>query len=112
MGCIIALLAALGCKVAKPIPYNLPEDITEKDKPNFVSQFNSGQILYKLHCADCHNIRTAGKDSIPTFSLPQLLDYEIRFQYPIHQDRMTEAQISASELDEIVIFLRYRKPGM
>ncbi|MEP7168624.1 MAG: hypothetical protein ABI855_04585 [Bacteroidota bacterium] len=50
-----------------------------------------------------------GKEIIPDFSLPQLLDYEIRVGYPEHQDPMREVIIPKEELEKVILFLQYKK---
>lgn len=108
---IVLILWLCCCKSPAVLPFQYPDDLPETDKKQFTTQFYEGEKLYAMHCAGCHNIKLKNRDSIPTFSLPQLMDYEIRFQYPVHQDSMTEEKISPQELDEITLFLRYRKPG-
>jgi hypothetical protein len=91
------------------IPFIYPDDITEAGKADFVKTYNKGHILYNINCAKCHNKTQEGKQVIPDFSLPQLMDYEIRIQYPDHQDPMRETNLSQEELDQVITFLRYKK---
>ena len=39
------------------------------------------------------------------------MDYEIRIQYPAHQDPMRETNVTPEELENIILFLRYKKKG-
>jgi len=94
------------------INYNLPDDslsMNDSAKKEFVKSFNKGQIVYNLICAKCHNKIVNGLEVVPDFSLPQLMDYEIRIQYPIHQERLSPENLSATELDDVVNYLRYKK---
>lgn len=91
------------------IQFTYPDDIKEEDKESFAKQIKKGNILYGMNCAKCHSKTEEGKEIIPDFSLPQLLDYEIRFAYPEHQDPMREVNITKEELDMIVQFLQYKK---
>ena len=94
------------------INYNLPDDslsMNDSAKKEFVKSFDKGQIVYNLICAKCHNKIVNGLEVVPDFSLPQLMDYEIRIQYPIHQERLSPENLSATELDDVVNYLRYKK---
>jgi uncharacterized protein YicC (UPF0701 family) len=99
-------------KKLKSINYNLPDDslsMNDSAKKEFVKSFDKGQIVYNLICAKCHNKIVNGLEVVPDFSLPQLMDYEIRIQYPIHQERLSPENLSATELDDVVNYLRYKK---
>jgi hypothetical protein len=90
--------------------FDYPEYITtDTGRASFVKEFSKGRIIYKQTCAKCHNVTKDGKLYYPDFSLPQLMDYEMRFQYPAHQDELRETNLSADELDWVVTFLRFKK---
>ncbi len=93
---------------AKPFEYP-DEATTDSAKKRFEQDFKKGKILYEINCAKCHNVKENKKMEIPDFSLPQLMDYEIRFQYPAHENNMKETNITHDELDQIVQYLRYKK---
>jgi len=96
----------------KEINYILPDDslsMSDSAKKEFVMNFDKGQIIYNIVCAKCHNKLVDGVEVVPDFSLPQLMDYEMRIEYPAHQERLTEANLSALELDHVVDYLRYKK---
>ena len=97
-------------KVAFDFPDNMT--LTDAEKIEFAKKIEKGKVLYELTCAKCHNTIVNGVSTIPDFSLPQLMDYEMRIQYPSHQDRLSEANVSVDELDMIVLFLRYRKKSI
>ena len=92
----------------KKIEYSYPDDIVDSAKKTFVKQFYQGHTLYKISCAACHTKKVNGKEIIPDFSLPQLMDYEIRI-WPQHQEDLPETRITEQELSWIVLFLRYKK---
>ncbi len=96
----------------REINYTFPDDslkMSDSAKAEFVKNFDKGQILYNIVCAKCHNKVVDGKEVVPDFSLPQLMDYEMRVQYPSHEGRLTEANLSVLELDHVVDYLRYKK---
>jgi len=100
---------ALTCEAQKSkAEYTFPEDIADTARKTFVKNFNQGKVLYGLSCATCHNKKVDGKDVIPDFSLPQLLDYEMRM-YEQHEGKMDDRHVSDAELEKIIVFLRYKK---
>lgn len=93
----------------KRVEYEYPEDvIADTARQSFVKQFKQGLALYKIGCAKCHTTIVKGKEVIPDFSVPQLMDYEIRI-WPQHQEQLGDTQITDDELAKIVLFLRYKK---
>ena len=100
------------CHGAKEVPHTFPSAQEAADiRGDFREQFDRGAVLYAENCGGCHNMKVGNKLVIPDFSLPQLLDYEMRMQYPSHGDRLTEARVTKEELDDIQVFLKYRKPS-
>lgn len=96
-------------RLRKEKPATYPNGLSDSARKVFVADFQRGQVLYDLNCGGCHNMQVDGRTVIPDFSLPQLLDYEMRSQYPEHQDRVRESDVSVEELDDIQTFLHYRK---
>jgi hypothetical protein len=97
-------------KKQKTTLFDYPDNmVADTAKKRFVKEFNKGKILYNLNCAKCHNIMVDKKPVIPDFSLPQLMDYEIRIQYQAHEEDLKEINIAHDELDFIVLYLRYKK---
>lgn len=84
-----------------------PDDIADSAKKTFVKQFNQGRILYSITCAQCHNKNINGKEVIPDFSLPQLMDYEMRM-YSQHEDKLDDRHVRDEEMARIIQFLRYK----
>jgi hypothetical protein len=93
--------------------FDFPESVnTDTGRASFVKMFNKGQIVYSQICVKCHNVVKEGKNYYPDFSLPQLMDYEIRFQYEQHVEDLKESNMTAEELDWVVHFLRYKKVNL
>jgi mono/diheme cytochrome c family protein len=78
-------------------------------KQRFEKEFTKGKILYRTNCAKCHTVNENGKPTIPDFSLPQLMDYEMRFQYPEHEEDLKETNITHEEMEFVIQYLRYKK---
>jgi hypothetical protein len=94
---------------SKKIGFDYPDDIADTSKKTFVKDFDQGYMLYKITCSKCHTTTEKGKEIIPDFSLPQLMDYEIRI-WPQHQEDIgNDARLADGELAKIVLFLRYKK---
>lgn len=90
-------------------PYGV---ITDTGKISFLKRFKKGKAIYIETCAKCHDSTKNGKAFYPDFSLPQLMDYEMRFQYPAHNEDLNETNITVAELDDVVDFLRYKKKNL
>ena len=105
---IILIMAAGSASAQKKIAFDYPDDIADSAKAAFVKDFNQGQKLYVITCARCHTTKVNGKDVIHDFSLPQLMDYEIRI-WPQHQQDLGETTLTEEELRKVVTFLRYKK---
>jgi mono/diheme cytochrome c family protein len=118
MRTIIALLAMASmvlllprCGAQKEMAFDYPPNITADSQQVFVQHFKKGHVLYESNCARCHTQDVNGHKVIPDFSLPQLLDYEMRFQYQAHEEPLKETRVSVQELDDIQVFLQYKKPS-
>jgi hypothetical protein len=97
------------CVAQKKMGYDFPEEATsDTARKNFVKNFNKGHILYNLSCARCHTIKENKLEIIPDFSLPQLMDYEMRL-YPEHEGQMDDTRVADTEMNNIILFLRYKK---
>jgi hypothetical protein len=94
----------------KKTDFDIPVDSTsEISQKAFIKNFNQGKILYTMSCARCHNFKEGKKEIIPDFSLPQLMDYAMRIEYPEHQDRLKDTKITDEEMNKIILFLRFKK---
>lgn len=103
---IVLLLPRCGSQ--KEFAFDYPPNITADSQTVFVQHFKKGHVLYDLNCATCHTQVVDGKKVIPDFSLPQLLDYEMRFQYQPHEEPLKETRVSVQDLDDIQVFLQYK----
>ncbi|MFM9911165.1 MAG: hypothetical protein ACKVOW_17630, partial [Chitinophagaceae bacterium] len=99
---------SINTNAQKKDAFDYPDDIADTAKKTFVKQFKQGIALYKITCSKCHNKTVDGKQIIPDFSLPQLMDYEMRIA-PEHGEQLTDRFITDDELARIIIFLRYKK---
>jgi len=103
--CTIAL--AMNCMAQQTISFNYPEAIADSSKTAFEKDFRQGMGLYNITCAVCHTSTVNSQPVIPTFSLAQLMDYEIRI-WPQHADQLPDTKITEEELEKIILFLRYK----
>jgi hypothetical protein len=99
---------SLSVHAQKKGDFDYPDDIADSSKKTFVKDFNQGMVLYKIGCGKCHNKVVDKKELIPDFSLPQLMDYEMRF-YPEHGEELPDSRVTDVEMQKIVLFLRYKK---
>jgi mono/diheme cytochrome c family protein len=107
--CIVIFCGAISEAGAQnKMDFDYPDDIVDSAKKAFVKQFNQGQVIYKITCAKCHTITENKKQFIPDFSLPQLMDYEMRF-YEGHSDQLGDNKITDQEMQYVILFLRYKK---
>jgi len=106
---ILIFIAAINSSQAQKKNEYPADSVSEASRKAFSKNFTQGKILYNLTCAKCHTVKDGRKEIIPDFSLPQLLDYEMRFYYPEHQDRLTDAKLADEELNQIIVFLRYKE---
>ena len=96
------------CVAQNKAGFTYPEDIVDSSKKDFEKQFSQGRTLYTLICSKCHNINENKKTIIPDFSLPQLMDYEMRI-YPEHANKLSDAFLTDVEMTKIILFLRYKE---
>ena len=97
------------CSSTVPLfDYPIPAT-SDTAKQRFEKEFAKGKILYQTNCAKCHTVQENGKATIPDFSLPQLMDYEMRFQYPEHEEDLKETNITHEQIEFVVQYLRYKK---
>ncbi len=100
-------------KNKKELNFDYPDEVTtDTGRVSFLKRFKKGKAIYIETCAKCHDSAKNGKIYYPDFSLPQLMDYEMRFQYPAHNEDLNETNITIAELDDVVDFLRYKKKNL
>lgn len=77
-------------------------------KAGYVEMWEKGKILYGINCARCHSTYIKKKEVLPEFTDEQLQGYEVRVADPEHEMSVSEAKVTAEELNLITIFLTYR----
>ena len=70
---------------------------------------NKGLALWQLNCGKCHNQKVGNKIYVPDFTQMQLAGYELITGNKEHETNLSQAQISADELNNIITFLTYKK---
>ncbi len=109
LSCLMVMIFAYESNGQYKIEFQYPDDIVvDSAKKIFEKQFKQGHILYDISCAGCHTVTEGKKQIIPDFSLPQLMDYEMRI-YPEHAEELPDTRITDVELTKIITFLRYKK---
>ncbi|MBL0037175.1 MAG: hypothetical protein IPP26_15800 [Flavobacteriales bacterium] len=111
LGILITVITLQRCAPKAELPHTYPANGNTDLRGDFTAQFQRGEKLYGLNCGGCHNKRVNGRTVIPDFSAPQLLDYEMRTQYPSHGEKLHDSRVSKEELDDIQVFLLHRRPS-
>jgi cytochrome c5 len=108
--CLGFAVTSMAQKAQKTADYSYPDYATaDTAKKSFVKRWKQGMTLYNTMCSKCHNKTVEGKAVIPDFSLPQLLDYEMRIAYVAHGDQLTDRFITDEEMTRIILYLQYKK---
>ena len=89
--------------------YEFPEAMAQPIRDEYKKLCEKGRILYEINCATCHNKVVKGKQFVPDFTEEQLGAYSIRIANPKHEERVSEANVSAEELVLITAYLTYKK---
>lgn len=90
--------------------FEYPEDsVSAESRKAFDKTFKQGKILFNTICGGCHNFKEKNKEIVPDFSMPQLMDYEMRRVYPNHTDRLDDRHVTDDEMNKIILFLRFKK---
>jgi mono/diheme cytochrome c family protein len=108
---LITILSAFMIHCASPqkVMYELPAEMSEAIRSDYVKQCEKGQILYNINCAGCHTTKVKGKEIIPDFTSAQLVGYGLRVTNARHETNITEESVSTEELGLIMTFLSYKK---
>ena len=108
----IVCAACLGCAAGQQIAYNISPDVPPENRTLLLERAEKGKILFKNHCAACHGIFTAGRDSVPNFTNTQLDSYNAAFVKGEQKNHAVARKLSQQQVDYILTFLRLRKmPG-
>jgi cytochrome c peroxidase len=95
-----------GChdKNVKP---DIPAGMTDAKKQEFLTEWNDGKELFKIHCATCHGIFTKGKDSISNFTQVQIDNYATRFLARDKKNHAVMQEVPQQDFFKITVFLKY-----
>jgi len=107
IACLTILLGAVASHGQKKQGFSYPANLPDSSKKSFAKQFAQGRVLYTISCGKCHDKTIDGKLTIPDFSLPQLMDYELRM-YPQHAEKLDDRHVRDEDMVKIVHFLRYK----
>ena len=97
------------CIGGKRSAYLIPDNVAEPKRSELISQCKKGKELYKVNCSECHGIFTTGKDKVPNFTTTQIDNYSAKFLRHDPKNHAVTRQMSPEQLNEILMFLRYRK---
>lgn len=95
------------CSVSKEA-YNMPLDLSNEDKREFVAKFNHGIKLYKINCQKCHEGINKNPDQGPSFTLEQINSYEAFLRLRSETHAFTQ-KMNSDDIDDIIIYLKYKK---
>jgi hypothetical protein len=98
-----------GCGSQKKVTYEFPETMKEPVLSEYVKLFDKGKILFDINCAKCHNAKVRKREIYPDFSSEELAGYDIRILNPMHEEKLTERNVTEEELAVIKTFLAYKK---
>jgi mono/diheme cytochrome c family protein len=88
----------------------LPDHFAPEVKKIYIDRAVKGKALYKEFCSDCHGIFTKGKDGVPNFTSVQIDNYHATAILGIDpKNHAVARKLSQLQIDNIIIFLRFRK---
>src|SRR6478735_8059081 len=87
------LMAAvvLNCQVQKKpekAVFEFPMAMKEQVKVDFQKQCLKGEVLYDMHCSQCHNVQVKRKMVVPDFTVEQVMGYDMRLANKSHQSKL------------------------
>lgn len=106
---ITSTVLAAACSYQKRLGIDMPQDFSDARKKQVLQQFADGKKAYLSHCAACHNKTVNGREVIPDISFEQADTYRVRFTNDKHKDELKTETVTEKELDNIVIFFKYKK---
>ena len=107
--CLASIVVVSACTSQKKIEYVFPDAMAKPIQEEYAKMSEKGRVLYELNCASCHTKKINGKMVIPDFTEEQMGAYSIRIANEIHEDKVSEARVSAEELNLITYFFTYKK---
>ena len=106
---VLLALAVWSCAAHKPVEYVIPADVTGENRELMIERCETGRMLFKVNCSECHGIYGGGKDSIPNFSAQQIDNYNANYIKADPRNHAVARQLSQQQVDCILTFLRLRK---
>lgn len=106
---VISAVIISACVSQKKIEYVFPSEMAMPIQEEYARLSEKGRVLYEINCASCHTQKMKGKTVIPDFTEEQMGAYSIRIANEIHEDKVSEARVSAEELNLITYFFTYKK---
>lgn len=101
-------IVAYSCKTPKKVYYEFPTEMLDHVRLEYAKICDKGRALYEINCAGCHTTKKGKQEIIPDFTAEQLEAYQIRAANPTHESRVSEEQVSAEELGQILTYLSYK----
>src|SRR6478735_4687229 len=105
----VSLIVISACTSQKKVTYIFPDAMSKSTQEEYERLSEKGRVLYEINCASCHTKKVKGKMVIPDFTEEQMGAYSIRVANEIHEDKVSEARVSAEELNLITYFFTYKK---
>lgn len=105
----VSIIIISACTSQKKVTYVFPDAMAKPVQEEYYRLSEKGRVLYEINCASCHNKKVKGKTVIPDFTEEQMGAYSIRIVNEIHEDNVSEARVSAEELNLITYFFTYKK---
>lgn len=105
----VSVVIISACTSQKKITYVFPDEMAKPIQEEYARLSEKGRVLYEINCASCHTKKVKGKMVIPDFTEEQMGAYSIRIANEIHEDKVSEARVSAEELNLITYFFTYKK---
>lgn len=105
----VSVLIISACASQKKIEYVFPDAMSKSTQEEYERLSEKGRVLYEINCASCHTKKVKGRMVVPDFTEEQMGAYSIRIANEIHEDKVSEARVSAEELNLITYFFTYKK---
>lgn len=105
----ISIVVFTACYAQKKAELDFPDAMLPHVKVEYEKRSRQGEVLYKMNCAGCHNVKVKGKTKIPDFNPEELRGYALRVSNAKHEQNMPDSLVSEEELAIIMTFLNYKK---
>ena len=105
----ISVLVISACSTQKKTVYVFSDAMSKPTQEEYERLSEKGRILYEINCASCHTKKVSGKTIVPDFTEEEMGAYSIRIANEIHEDKVSEALISAEELNLITYYFMFKQ---